>query len=163
MTPRSRRLFVPFLAAAGALGTIWLAASAIAVPPVTQDQFTLTRGMPEIRGRLSETRERTNRDTGSILIHQRYQDEGRDIVTLTHATKAYCGVVGAFPRDEALFIVAIRHIPRNPASFLAATAHDRFDEVYVRDLEGRIRLYRDLPNAAMAELSQHFEPYCTQL
>ena len=131
-------------------------------PAVARNEtiFVYVSAMPAVEGVLEEARERLDARTGLAVRKRVYLAETDGFALRTHVIDAACATL---PDGIEPHIVALQYFPKAPKSFAVAAMPDLFMEVYVRDEDGRIRVYEEVAGGAMAELTERFEPFCRPL
>ena len=120
--------------------------------------FSYQSRMPAVQGTLERSISASDTDRGLYVTKRVFGQEAPGFSILTHVAEVACGEVGAAaPRP---YIIALQYLPKEPQSFAAATLIDGFTEVYVEDEAGRVRLYRNVSGAVMAQLTERFRPAC---
>lgn len=150
--------------AAGRAFLFLMIALAMSVPAEAgEDEYIFVDRMPDIRGEkqrslVAEDGERRVRVRQDIYTEQ-FDHAWLQIFVLSGS--CLDGVDGVPEMSTSPHIMAIKYLPKKPASFTIATLHDIYKEVYVdADEEGGIRLYEDIGGAAMLELSERYGPRC---
>lgn len=120
--------------------------------------YEIVARFPPVVGELVATVSGDDAGSGLHLVRRSYvvTDQRGDVVT--HVAEARCG--GGAEGEVKPFIVAIQLRPKALRSFAEATLFDIYVEVYVRDREGRVRLYREVTGHAMIELTERLRPAC---
>jgi hypothetical protein len=141
----------------GVLGLLGMAAA-----PDARDEtvFTYVSAMPTVEGELEEAREGLDSRSGLAIRKRIYLAETDGFALRTHVIEAACA---ALPEPTEPHMVALQYFPKAPKSFTVAAMPDLFMEVYVRDEDGRIRVYEQVAGGAMADLTSRFEPACRPL
>ncbi len=149
----------------------WFKALVLALAPVllivptafgTEEDFIYVSAMPPTQGEIRDSLSRADEASGLTFTKQVYVVRAEGLYIVTHVATASC-VTG--PEAEPAvkpYIMAIQYLPAQPQTFSAAGLHDVFKEVYVRDLEGKIRLYTDMHGTAMSEMTDRFKPICQE-
>lgn len=125
-------------------------------------EYELVRKLPPIRGELTETLAGKDESGALWLVRRTYQEASADAVIVTIVREAHCG--GQPPATVTPVqphVVAIQYRPKAPKTFLEATFHDFFLEVYVTDPQGHIRRYHQMGAQEMAVLTEKLRPVCT--
>jgi len=127
----------------------------------TEEKFTLVDRMPPVEGELQRSISQQEEGSGLTFTQKVYVQDFDKAALFTYVTEANCaeGVAGAEASDP--FIVALRYIIKRPQNFSTAVLHDIYKEVYVEDLDGRVRLYENLRGPEMIELTESFKPACS--
>ncbi len=139
------------MACAAALVALTTAATA------SELDFSYQGGMPTVLGTLERSVAAHDEPNGLYVVKQVFDLHKQGYALRTHVAEIACGDAAA-PRRP--YIVAMQILPRQPASFAAATLIDGFVEVYVEDDAGRVRLYRNVSGYVMAQLTDRFRPAC---
>lgn len=144
---------------------VWLVAGAFWMlgPPlidIDETEFYYVRAMPAYGGELRSTETWHDRRTGISARKRVFTSAESGLLLSTHVVDAACGRLAP---DARPYIVAFQYQATNPGSRAAATMGVVFVEVYVRDLEGRIRVYRELVGQQMAALTRRYMPACARL
>lgn len=139
-----------------------LAASLWVAPALAGNEtmFSYVSAMPAVRGVLEEDREGVDARSGLAIRKRVFLAETDGFALRTHVIDAACAVL---PEEPEPHIVALQYFPHEPRSFTVASMPDVFMEVYVRDEDGRIRVYEQVSGGAMADLTRRFEPVCRPL
>lgn len=147
-----------------ALGIMWMSIAALGftAPAGARNEtvFTYVSAMPAVEGELEEAREGVDARTGLAIRKRVYLTETEGLALRTHVIDAACATL---PEAVEPHIVAFQYFPKAPKSFTVAAMPDLFMEVYVRDEDGRIRVYEQVSGGAMADLTRRFEPACRPL
>lgn len=138
------------------LASLWITPAAARNETV----FTYVAAMPAIEGVLEEAREGVDARSGLAVRKRVYLAETEGFALRTHVIDAACAVLPEVPEPH---IVALQYFPHAPKSFTVAAMPDLYMEVYVRDEDGRIRVYEQVSGGAMADLTRRFEPDCRPL
>lgn len=125
-------------------------------PSATEDKFIYVDRMPEIRGEHARSITGEDGESGHKIVQDLYAEDYDHAVIETYVLKVACGP-DAGPQT---YIVAIKYLPKKPATFTVATLHDIYKEVYVEDRSGKVRLYEDIQSQQMLTLSERFKPNC---
>lgn len=125
-----------------------------------ETMFAYVSAMPAVQGVLEEAREGVDARTGLAIRKRVFLAETAGFALRTHVIEAACA---ALPEAPEPHIVALQYFPHAPKSFTVAAMPDLFMEVYVRDEDGRIRVYEQVSGGAMADLTRRFEPDCRPL
>lgn len=141
------------MARAAVAAALWLWATASAAD---EQAFTYVSALPEVRGERIERSAGHDPRTGHALEKEVFELTGDGVRILTHRALVRCAPAA----PAAPYIVAVQVLPTPPESFEGATRYDRFDEVYVTDEAGRVRLYRDVTSVEMGRLTERFLPAC---
>ncbi len=128
----------------------------------TEEDFVYVTTMPPARGELRDAVSRIDEGSGLTFTKQVYVVRAEDLYIVTHVATASCADGAGSAVAVKPFIMAIQYLPTQPQTFSAAGLHDLFKEVYVRDLDGKIRLYEDMHGTAMGELTDRFKPVCQE-
>lgn len=148
----------------------WLLVVGICVPLIAEsqtfhsreDQFIFVDRTPTIVGALKEQFSRHDPEHDLSYAKEVYQAETDTHFIVTHISKVACGTA-SLTNPKSSYLMAIQYLPRVPKSFLDATRHDYFKEVYVMDENERVRLYEDVTGHQMLELTERFRPVCVSL
>ena len=125
-----------------------------------ETMFAYVNTMPSVEGVLEQAREGLDARSGLAIRKRVFLVETEGFALRTHVIDAACA---ALPEEVEPHIVALQYFPKAPKSFAVAAMPDLFMEVYVRDEDGRIRVYDEVTGGAMAELTERFEPICRPL
>lgn len=125
-----------------------------------EDKFIYAQDTPPVVGELASSQSHEDEARQLNYSKQEFRYETKSHIIVTHVSKVVCGGTEML---EDLHIMAIQYLPRVPTSFLDATRHDYYKDVYVRDEEGRLRLYEDVTGMQMVELMARFQPDCVSL
>jgi hypothetical protein len=121
-------------------------------------EFSFQSRMPDAAGGLERSVTASDPLQGLSVTKRIFTLEAGDLAIRTHVAEITCGEAGIVPGKR--YMTALQYLQREPQSFAAAALLDGYREVYVEDEAGRIRLYRDVPGYAMAELTERFRPAC---
>ena len=140
-----------------------LAASLLLAWPAlgTEEEFTLVDRMPPVAGELERSIAQLEAESGLTFTQKVYVQDFDKAALFTYVTEARCGEGAAGTAPSGPFIVALRYIIKRPQNFSTAVLHDIYKEVYVEDLDGRVRLYENLRGPEMIELTESFKPACS--
>ncbi len=127
----------------------------------TEEKFTLVDRMPLVEGELQRTISQQEEESGLTFTQKVYVQDFEKAALFTYVTEASCAEGAAGAAVSGPFIVALRYIIKRPQNFATAVLHDIYKEVYVEDLEGRVRLYENLRGPEMIELTENFKPACS--
>lgn len=127
-----------------------------------ESDYILVDGMPDILGEKKRTLAIKDDDRGLQFLQEIYSEQFGHAWIQTFVLSVSCLDDGAEP-SLVPHIMAIKYLPKKPASFTIATLHDIYKEVYVDAKEGRIRLYEDVSAHAMMELSESYLPRCLRI
>lgn len=127
-----------------------------------EDDYILVDRMPDILGQQERSLSMEDEDRRVQLRQEVYSEQFDHAWMQTFVLSASC-LDNPAPTPMVPHIVAIKYLPKKPASFAIATLHDIYKEVYVDAQEGRIRLYEDVPGFSMLELSEKYRPKCAQI
>lgn len=134
----------------------------LALAEAREDQFVVLNNMPDVVGELTDSVERESETDGMKHAKEVYRLDTDTHHIITHISSASCQAKEGAPASE-FYVMAIQYLPRVPRSFREATRHDYFQEVYVSDDNGRVRLYENVTGAQMIELTERFSPRCFEL
>lgn len=143
-------------------GLAVLASLGVVASAVARDEtmFAYVNAMPRVEGVLEQAHEGLDARSGLAVRKRVYLAETDGFTLRTHVIDAACATL---PEGIEPHIVALQYYPKAPKSFAVAAMPDLFMEVYVRDEEGRIRVYEEVAGGAMAALTERFEPFCRPL
>ena len=127
----------------------------------SEEDFILVDRMPAVEGELQRTISQREEESGLTFTQKVYLRDFEKAALFTYVTRADCAAGPAGAEASKPFIVALRYIIKRPQNFSTAVLHDIYKEVYVEDLDGRIRLYENLRGPEMAELTESFKPACS--
>ncbi len=127
----------------------------------TEEDFTLVDRMPAVEGELQRRISRREEESGLTFTQKVYLQDFEKAALFTYVTEADCAAGAAGAEPSKPFIVALRYIIKRPQDFSTVVLHDIYKEVYVEDLDGRIRLYENLRGQEMIELTESFKPACS--
>lgn len=125
-----------------------------------EDRFIYTDIVPPVVGELTSSVSGKDEARQLSYSKQEFRYETKTHIIVTHISKVDCG---STPLEDDFHIMAIQYLPRVPTSFADATRHDYYKDVYVRDEDGRLRLYEDVTGQQMLELAERFQPGCVSL
>jgi hypothetical protein len=127
-----------------------------------EDDYILVDRMPELRGEKQRSLSVEDEERSLKLLQEVYSEQFGHAWMQISVLSASCldDLTATSPTPH---IMAIKYLPKKPASFAIATLHDIYKEVYVDAKEGRIRLYEDVSGGAMVELSEKYLPQCVRI
>jgi len=139
-----------------------LAVLLLAIPPAygTEENFVYIDRMPKVRGELESIHSRKDPISGLIFVKEIYRARIVHYDFLIHVLKVYCANEKKPIELPGPYIVAFQSLPKNPKDYSIMERHASFGEVCVRDLQSKIRLYRNMKARHMAELTNRFLPIC---
>lgn len=127
----------------------------------TEADFVYVSGMPAIQGTLIRSATGNDRRGGLEIRLEIFDlDLGKAVHLETRATYMRCAgsaVIGATSKPH---IMAMKIKPLKPKTFAVATLNDIYTEAYVREAQGRIRLYRNLNGRQMQVLTDRYKLSC---
>jgi len=138
----------------------WLASLATTAR-ATEELFTYVDSLPSAPGELRESSSAASPEAGIEVRKKLYVLEHGDTAILTTVVGVACA--GAPEGSAVPYMVAAKQQVKTPQSFAAAALLDIYTAVYVRDHDGRIRLYERLTGLEIAELTRTFMPACVAL
>jgi hypothetical protein len=120
--------------------------------------FVYVSKMPQIKGELGQRTARQDSETRIRFTREIYRYEWNTYQIATFVLFAACP---AEPSNQSEpFIMALKYLPITPKSFSIATLHDIYKEVYVRDIDNKVRAYENLGARELGDLTKKFSPNC---
>lgn len=129
----------------------------------SEEDFVFVNRMPAVQGELKGSYSLQGKVSGVAYAKKVFVLESRESSILSHTITVDCAMNAEDTPHSEYFIVAIQYLPKRPLSFNEATRNDYYQEVYVRDENEKIRLYRHLSGRDMVELTDRFRPFCPRL
>lgn len=139
-----------------------LAVLLLAIPPAygTEENFVYLDRMPKVQGELESIHSRKDPISGLIFVKKIYRARIVHDDFLIHVLEVYCANEKKAIELPGPYIVAFQSLPKNPKGYSIMERHASFGEVCVRDLQSKIRLYRNMHARHMVELTHRFLPFC---
>jgi len=125
-----------------------------------EEDFDFGTGMPPIEGKAIRTVERADKASGLTFSQTIYRHDTSSFTVSTFVVEASCADPDKMPSPSEPYIIAVKYQPKSPKTFAVAGLHDIYRDVFARDREQSIRIYRNMGGREMIELTETFRPAC---